>query len=129
MGQPAARQGDKVIGQCTHTEMISSPGGPVPTPVPGHPFSGTLNDGLSQNVKIMGMLAATKDSTAQNMPSHVPMSGPFQTPPQDKAQITQGSQTVTINGKPAAYNGCTAQTCDEMNSPGQVLASGTVLIG
>ena len=33
MGQPAAKQGDKVMATDTHIVMIPSPGGPVPTPL------------------------------------------------------------------------------------------------
>ena len=55
MGVPAAKQGDQVVGVCTHTVMVPSPGGPVPTPLP-HPFSGMLNNGLSTNVMISGWL-------------------------------------------------------------------------
>ena len=37
MGQPAAKQGDKVVATDIHIVNIPSPGGPVPTPLP-HPF-------------------------------------------------------------------------------------------
>ena len=37
---PAAKQGDRVQAMDTHIVMVPSPGGPVPTPTPGHPFSG-----------------------------------------------------------------------------------------
>ncbi|MCE5257915.1 MAG: PAAR domain-containing protein [Chloroflexi bacterium] len=131
-GQPAAKQNDTVIGVDTHIVMVPSPGGPVPTPTPGHPFNGIINGGLSSNVKIMGQPAATLGSTAQNTPPHIPMGGPsFQVPPLNRATITQGSATVLINGKPAARNGDPAQTCDDLvPAPhGTVVAVGTILIG
>jgi len=114
----------------THIIQIPSPGGPVPTPLP-HPFTGMIDGGLSQDVKIMGMPAATVDSTATNTPSHIPQGGPFQTPPSNKATIKMGSPTVKINGKMAARNGDTAMTCnDPSDMPvGTVMATGTVLIG
>lgn len=136
MGQPAAKQGDKVTGVCTHTEMVNQPAGPpVATPVPGNPFNGIIDGGLSSNVKIMGKAAATKDSTATNTPSHLPLTPPapgsvFKPPgPTNKATINKGSATVKINGKPAARAGDTAETCDELKTPGTVVAAGTVSIG
>jgi uncharacterized Zn-binding protein involved in type VI secretion len=130
MGQPAAKQGDKVTGMDTHIVMIPSPGGPVPTPLP-HPFSGMLDGSLSADVKIMGMPAATVGSTATNMPPHIPQGGPFQMPPSNRGQIIMGSATVRINSKPAARSGDTANTCnDPADMPvGNVIATGTVMIG
>jgi uncharacterized Zn-binding protein involved in type VI secretion len=130
MGQPAAKQGDQVIAVDTHIVMIPSPGGPVPTPLPS-PFAGVIMGGLSSNVKIMGMPAATLGSTADNLPPHIPAGGPFQKPPTNKGTIMIGSPTVMINGKPAARNGDTAMTCnDPVDAPiGKVIAVGTVMIG
>jgi uncharacterized Zn-binding protein involved in type VI secretion len=130
MGQPAAKQGDQVTGVDTHIIMVPSPGGPVPTPIP-HPFAGMLDGSLSPNVKIMGMAAAVVGSTATNMPPHIPQGGPFQMPPSNRGQIIMGSMTVLINGKQAARNGDTANTCnDPADMPvGTVIAAGTVLIG
>lgn len=130
MGQPAAKQGDQITAIDTHIILIPSPGGPVPTPLP-HPFSGIINGNLSSNVTIMGMAAATQGSTADNLPPHIPQGGSFQTPPSNRGQIMTGSAIVMINGKPAARNGDTAQTCnDPVDLPvGTVIAVGTVLIG
>jgi len=130
MGQPAAKQGDQVMATDTHIVMIPSPGGPVPTPLPS-PFAGILDGSLSSDVFIGGMAAAVQGSTATNTPAHIPSGGPFQKPPSNNAQIMLGSATVLINGKPAARNGDTAQTCnDPADLPiGQVIAAGTVLMG
>ena len=133
MGQPAAKQGDQIIATDTHIVMVPAPPGPpVPTPLP-HPFIGIINGNLSADVKIMGMAAATVDSTADNTPPHIPTppGTAFQKPPTNKATIKIGSPTVKINGKMAARNGDTAQTCnDPADLPvGQVIAVGTVLIG
>ena len=130
MGQPAAKQGDKVVGVDTHIIMVPSPSGAVPTPLP-HPFSGILQQGLSTDVKIQGMPAATVNSIAMNTPPHVPQGGPFQKPPMNQGKITMGSTTVFINGKPAARTGDTAMTCnDPVDAPvGTVVAVSTVLIG
>jgi uncharacterized Zn-binding protein involved in type VI secretion len=131
MGQPAAKQGDKVVGVDTHIIMIPAPPGPpVPTPLP-HPFTGTLLQGLSTNVMIQGMPAATVNSVAINMPPHIPQGGPFQKPPMNQGKIMMGSMTVMINNKPAARTGDTAMTCnDPADMPvGKVVAISTVMIG
>lgn len=130
MSLPAAKQGDKVLATDIHIQMVPSPGGPVPTPLPS-PFVGTIDGSLSSDVQIEGKPAATVGSTATNTPSHIPTAGPFQKPPSNRATILQGSSTVLINGKPAARMGDPATTCnDPADLPaGTVVASGTVLIG
>ncbi|NEP53946.1 MAG: hypothetical protein F6K65_36210 [Moorea sp. SIO3C2] len=131
MGQPAAKQGDQITAVDTHIVIV--PGAPpTPTPLP-HPFAGIINGNLSSDVNIMGMPAATVDSTADNTPPHIP-SPPgtsFQNPPANRGTIKIGSQTVKINGKAAARNGDIAETCnDPADLPiGQVIAVGTVFIG
>lgn len=114
----------------THIIMIPSPSGAVPTPLP-HPFVGILDGDLSSDVNIMGMPAATVDSTASNLPPHIPQGGPFQNPPSNKATVKLGSTTVKINGKMAARNGDMAMTCNDPSDlpAGKVIAVGTVLIG
>lgn len=133
MGQPAAKQGDRVVGVDTHIVLVPSPPkDPTPTPLP-HPFAGLLNGGLSTNVKIMGKPAAVVGSTATNSPSHVPTAPgvSFQKPPTNKATIQAGSQTVMINNKPAARAGDKALTCNDPTDlpAGTVVAAGTVMIG
>jgi uncharacterized Zn-binding protein involved in type VI secretion len=130
MGQPAAKQGDRVVATDTHIVMIPTPGGPVPTPLP-HPFAGQLDGSLSSDVQIEGKAAAVQGSTATNSPAHIPQGGPFQSPPKNRGQVLMGSATVLINGKPAARNADPAMTCnDPADLPvGQVIAAGTVLIG
>jgi uncharacterized Zn-binding protein involved in type VI secretion len=130
MGQPAAKQGDKIVATDTHILLIPSPAGPVPTPTP-LPFVGTIMTGLSTDVFIEGKPAATVDSVALNQPIHVPAGGPFQKPPTNQGKILVGSTGVFINGKPAARQGDMATTCnDPVDMPiGQVVAVGTVFIG
>jgi uncharacterized Zn-binding protein involved in type VI secretion len=129
MGQPAAKQGDRVVATDTH--IVIAPG-PSPTPLP-HPFTGVINGNLSGDVNIMGKPAATVGSTADNSPAHIPTppGSSFQKPPANKATIKIGSPTVKINGKMAARNGDVAETCnDPADLPvGQVIAAGTVMIG
>ena len=114
MGQPAARQGDKVVGVDIHIVLVPSPGGPVPTPLP-HPFSGTITSATSTDVKIMGMPAATQGSKITNSPPHIfiPPGTSFQKPPTNQGTVQMGSQTVKINGKPAARVGDSCMTCND----------------
>jgi len=132
MGQPAAKEGDKIVAVDTHIVMVPAPSGSVPTPLP-HSFSGALNGTLSDDVVIMGKKAATVDSTADNSPAHTPTppGTSFQNPPADKGTITKGSSTVKINGKAAARNGDTAETCNDPSDleVGKVVAAGTVSFG
>jgi uncharacterized Zn-binding protein involved in type VI secretion len=132
MGQPAAKQGDQVVATDTHIVMVPSGPSLVPTPLP-HPFTGIINGNLSSDVKIMGMPAATMDSTADNTPPHIPTppGTAFQKPPANKATIQVGSATVKINGKAAARNGDIAMTCNDPSDlpVGTVVAVGTVFIG
>jgi len=128
MGQPAAKQGDRVTAIDTH--VVLTPQGPATFP---HPFVGMLSGGLSTDVKISGAPAATVGSTADNTPPHLPTTPGtgFQRPPSNKGTVQAGSPTVMINGKPAARNGDKAFTCnDPADLPdGTVVATGTVLIG
>lgn len=130
MGLPAAKKGDKVLAVDIHIQMVPSPGGPVPVPLPS-PFVGTIDGELSSDVEIEGKPAAVVGSTATNTPGHIPMAGPFQKTPKDSATILQGSTTVLINGKGAARMGDPATTCnDPADLPGgTVVAAGLVLIG
>jgi uncharacterized Zn-binding protein involved in type VI secretion len=132
MGQPAAKQGDQIVAVDTHIVMVPSPSGQTPTPLP-HPFTGIINGNLSSDVKIMGMPAATVDSTADNTPPHVPTppGTSFQKPPSNKATIQVGSPTVFINGKMAARNGDAALTCNDPSDmpAGKIIAAGTVFVG
>jgi uncharacterized Zn-binding protein involved in type VI secretion len=92
-----------------------------------------LNGGLSSDVKVLGMPAATVGSTADNLPPHLPTppGTAFQRPPANKGTVKLGSQTVKINGKGAARNGDVADTCnDPADLPvGTVVAVGTVMFG
>ena len=128
MGSPAAKQGDRIVAMDMH--MIQPPGPTAPVLAP-HPFNGIINGALSADVKIEGRPAATVNSTATNLPSHIPQGGTFVNPPRNQGQIVQGSATVFINKKPAARAGDKALTCnDPVDLPvGTVVAVGTVLIG
>jgi uncharacterized Zn-binding protein involved in type VI secretion len=125
---PAAKQNDQVVAVDIH--LIQPPGPVPPVPVP-HPFNGLINGGLSTNVNIMGLPAATLGSTATNTPPHIPIGGTFVIPPTNQGTIINGSATVMINQKPAARAGDTANTCNDPAPlpAGTVQAVGTVFIG
>ena len=92
-----------------------------------------LTGALSNDVKIMGKAAATVDSTADNVPAHIPTAPgvSFQKPPANKGTVMMGSATVNINGKKAARLNDPVKTCnDPTDVPvGKIIAVGTVLIG
>jgi len=131
MGVPAAKQGDAVLGTDIHIVLVPAVA-PIPTPLP-HVFAGTLTGGLAASVKIGGMAAATKDSTADNNPPHLPTppGASFQKPPANRGTIQMGSATVKIGGKPAARAGDPVMTCnDPADLPaGSIIAAGTVFVG
>ena len=131
MGQPAAKQNDTIVATDKHVVII--PGSPPTTSSLPHPFMGIINKNLSSDVNIMGLAAATLDSTADNTPPHVPTppGTSFQNPPTNLGTIKVVSQTVKINGKGAARNGDKADTCNDPadDRVGTVVATGTVLIG
>jgi uncharacterized Zn-binding protein involved in type VI secretion len=132
MGKPAASANCMVVGVDTHIVMVPTPGGPVPTPLP-HPFSGKLDGGLVNTVKINGQPAAVVGSTASASPSHIatPPGTSFQKPPANQGTVFLGSQTVKIGGKAAARSGDPVKTCnDPADAPvSNIIAAGTVLIG
>jgi len=131
MGKPAATQGHQAVGVDIHIVMVPAVA-PIPTPLP-HPFSGVLDGGLVQTVKLMGQPAAVQGSTATNTPPHIPTPPgvSFQKPPANRGTVMVGSATVLIGGKPAARMADPVMSCnDPADAPvSQVIAAGTVLIG
>jgi PAAR motif-containing protein len=132
MPQPAARQGDPVTGTDVHILLVPSPGGPVPTPTP-LPFSGKLTSGLSTDVLINGLPAATVNSIAQNLPPHLPPPpASFSKPPTNMGRVLVGSTMVLVNGKGLARLGDQVQTCnDPVDAPTSAITGGStnVLVG
>jgi uncharacterized Zn-binding protein involved in type VI secretion len=130
MGQPAAKQGDMVVGVDIHIYNIPSPGGPVPTPLPS-PFSGQLDSGLIQNVLVMGQPVAVMGSVAHNQPPHMPQGGPFANPPTNDGSVMQASTTVLAGGKGIARNGDPVQSCMDAGwaSQPKIIAVSTVMVG
>ncbi|WP_293373995.1 PAAR domain-containing protein [Nevskia sp.] len=117
MGQPAAKQGDRIVATDTHTPPNSTP--------LTMPFDGLLSMGLSADVKIMGAAAATIGAKASNTVPHPGVTA------SNMGEIIAGSSSVFINGRPAARSGDTCNTCNDAGDLpiGQVSATGTVNIG
>ena len=129
MGQPAAKQGDRIVAVDTHIVIV--PG--QRADAAAAPLAGSIAGSLSANVRIMGLPAATVGSTADNTPPHIPTppGTGFQEPPANGGTVQVGSATVRINGKAAARNANKAMTCNDPSDlpAGTIIAAGTVLIG
>lgn len=130
MGKPVAKKGDQVVGLDTHIVMVSSPGGPVPTPMP-MPFVGPLSRDLVDSVKIAHMPVAVVGSKADNTPTHIPMGGAFQKQPSNVATVKTGSSSIVVAHKKLACLGDSADCCNDPmdTATGQIVAAGTVLAG
>lgn len=131
MTLPVAKKGDRIVGTDIHILMVSSPGGPVPTPTP-MPFTGVIDGDLSPDVMVEDEPIAYEGSTASNSPAHIPTAGPFQKPPKDKATLLMGAATVKVNDKVVARMGDTALTCNDPSDlpNGTLVASSvSVLVG
>jgi uncharacterized Zn-binding protein involved in type VI secretion len=130
---PAARKTDPVVGIDTHIVNVPSGTGVVPTALP-HPFSGSLQNEVSDNVLINELGAATVGSVAINQPSHLPTppGTSFVNPPSNRGTVQTGFPLVLINGKDAARAGDPVRTCnDPTDLPVGSIVSGspTVFIG
>jgi uncharacterized Zn-binding protein involved in type VI secretion len=130
MGQPAARQGDAVVGVDMHLVIVPS----APPALLPHPFSGTITSATVASVTIGGAPAATVGSVATNSPPHVPTppGTSFSKPPPNKGTVSRGSSTVTIGGQAAARVGDPVRTCnDPVDSDTSAITAGepTVTIG
>lgn len=130
MGQPAAKQGDLVVGTDVHVVLVPATGGPVPTPT-SIPFTARITGGCCATVLIAGCPAAVLGATARNLPPHTAPNGRFAVQPADQGVVLAQGTTVLIGGKPAARAGDRVLTCnDPAPLPnGTVQATGTVLIG
>lgn len=112
MPQPAARQGDPVLGTDIHIILVPSFSGTTPVPTP-HPFSGTLTSGTIPEVLVNGRPAAVTGSIATNAPPHVPIGGTFQRPPSNQGRVLAGSPSVLAGGTPMARAGDQVATCND----------------
>ncbi len=135
MGQAAAKFGDNIVNKpsMTGSYLVVNLATGATSMVP-LPFSGTIQQGVSNNVNIMGKPAATVGSIALGTAPLIPPLGTnFVKPPSNDATVSVGSATVKINNKPAARMMDTALVCSDP-SPlpvGQVMVAGlsTVNIG
>jgi len=106
-----AKEDDRVVGQDIH--KIIPPTGP--TLLIPHPFSGPLQEKLSSFVFIGGKALALKGSVANNSPQHIPLSAvSFETPPENKGEVEEGSQFVFCNDTPIARQTDRVTTCNDV---------------
>ncbi|MBK6514941.1 MAG: PAAR domain-containing protein [Polyangiaceae bacterium] len=129
MSAEVAKGGDRVVGIDTHVVLVREEGG-KPTPFQ-FPFSGTIDDGLSDTVFVDDAPLATVGSIAHNRPPHLPMGGAFETPPSNRATIAEGSGTVFAESGAVARTNDAASCCNDPvdAETGHVLARGTVYAG
>ena len=124
----AARQNDEVVGTDIHIVMLPIPGGETPVPLP-HPFKGKITDGVSTNVKIEGVAAATVMCKVKNDQNHIPNGPKFMNNPTNDGFVVKGSATVLIHGKPAARKGDQVMTCnDPMPLPTSTITKGSTKV-
>ena len=130
MGQPAAKQNDMVVGVDIHIFNLPSPSGTVPTPLPS-PFSGQIDQGCIDSVKVMGQPVAVKGSVAHNQPPHMPQGGPLANPPSNDGSVMMASTTVLAGGKGIARNGDPVQSCMDAGwaSQPKIISVSTVMVG
>jgi len=96
----AAKHFDPVMGMDIHINLIPTPGGPVPTPLP-HIYAGMVFDPfdfvpvIGQTISVNGkLLLAAQPMTECKFFGQVPMAGPFAKPPEMVGEIMLGSMTV-----------------------------------
>ena len=112
MIKPAAKVGDRVVGVDTHIELIASPAGPVPTPLP-HAFDGTIGSG-SPTVLLDDQAAARRGDSVMAAAPHLPQAGSFMKPPHNTGEITQCSAAnVWVDDLPIAIAGDVVTTCND----------------
>ncbi|NUP12815.1 MAG: hypothetical protein HOW73_42800 [Polyangiaceae bacterium] len=129
MAKPVAKKGDRVVGLDTHVVLIKEQGGaPVPMQFP---FSGPIEDGLSATVFIDEEPVAVVGSVASNAPAHIPIGGPFNSPPSNKATVSAGSESVFVEDVAIARANDPAACCNDPADAdtGHVVAGGTVYAG
>ncbi|NUP13053.1 MAG: hypothetical protein HOW73_43995 [Polyangiaceae bacterium] len=129
MSDPVAKKGDRVVGLDTHIVLVKEKGG-EPTPMQ-FPFDGPLQSDLSDSVFVDNQPVAVVGSVANNLPAHIPMGGPFDSPPANRATISAGSETVFVGKTAVARSNDAAECCNDPvdAETGHVIAQGTVYAG
>jgi uncharacterized Zn-binding protein involved in type VI secretion len=108
MGNPIAKQGDRVVGVDTHVVIVAT----VPTPMPIR-FDGELEEDVSPTVFIDDKPAATVGSIARDKGGHVPVGGEFQKPPSKMGSVSTNSVEVYVDDKRAARIGDPVRCCND----------------
>lgn len=126
MGTAAAASGDVVVGSCP-AHLIPGPVGD-PVKAPPMPFSAPMTLGVVPSVLLMGRPAVVVGSTGLNTPPHVGLhaADPFFVPATQIGQVTVGSPTVLVGGRPLGRTGSIGTLCA---SPGSLMGTAaTVLV-
>ena len=118
----ASKHFDPVMGVDIHIVLIPTPAGPVPTPLP-HPFIGMVIDPMDYapfigaTVMVNSIPRGVAGSAGKNIPSHIPMGGPFQKPPGNECENFMGSSTVLADGEPLSFLGLPVLSCHDIGMP------------
>lgn len=129
MAKLVAMQGDLVTTSCMHQVKGQAPDSSPRVAELPHLFVATLEQNLSTKVKIGGKLVVLKGSQGQAK-AHPPLPPPgtaplgYVNPPNNQAEIVEGSSSVRIEGKPVARIGDPVKTCSEAPPPHGVIAPG-----
>ncbi|MCG5055327.1 MAG: RHS domain-containing protein [Myxococcales bacterium] len=112
---------DPVIGVDIHIDLVPTPGGPVPTPLP-NPFVGLVIDPVAMSI---GMATGANTVLVNSMPvtnvgsnvtslmggPHIPVPGPFAKPPSNDAELMFGGLNVSMGGSFVCRMGEIALSC------------------
>ncbi|MFO0611419.1 MAG: PAAR domain-containing protein [Polyangiaceae bacterium] len=110
-----ARENDQIVGMDTHIVLMPVPLLPAPMPIP-LPFVGPITKSLAPTVFADGKAVAVVGSRANNTPGHVAPGGQFLNPPEDSAEVVEGSSSVKADGKAIARIGDAATSCNDMGT-------------
>lgn len=127
--EAVAKMGDMVVGLDTHVVLVKEQGG-APVPMQ-HPFSGPLESELSESVFIDDQPVAVVGSVARSIPPHLPVGGPFASPPSNRGTVSAGSDSVFVEHQAIARANDPVSCCNDPTDTdsGHVVATGTVYAG
>ena len=115
MGAPAARLNDSVLGADTHIVMVPSRHRHCPHSDPRSRVLGHVDVRRVTGRPHRGSRGGRRRNGGHEQPAaraNAPRTS-FQSPPSNRGKVSQGSSTVTINGKAAARVGDSVRTCND----------------
>lgn len=115
MSKAAARKDDELVVESGHVHTFTFSTTPPSSSVFSCDYQASIANEVSGNVFINGQAAAlmsgSTETGTQTAPLIPPGPGSWDTAPLSTGQATGGSQTVSINGKPALRDGDKANCC------------------